>query len=224
VQVRGEDREDLIRRAEPVARRVARRMRRLFEGKIEAEEIDALARLALVEALHSYDGGRAGWEDYVGISVRWAVLSSIRSESHGRAIAARARIFLSVDHIIEEHAARQGDTPLLTYEEQEASLQDLLEAEVGAMAVGILAAGAEIGITSVVATPEEQLARAELQRILAHAIAALDERERTLVERYFFGDETITAIAGGIGLSKSRAGKVLEGAVQTLRAALMNTR
>lgn len=203
-----------------MARRVSRRMRRLFGGMIEAEEFDALARLAIAEALHSYDGARSRWEDYVGMCARWTIFHGIRVETHGRLIASRARIFLTVDYVINEHAAHAETTRLLTDEEQEASLDALLEAEAGAMAVSILAVGREAAITSVVATPEEQFARVETQRILAEAIAELSARERTLIERYFFGDETITAIAGDIGLSKSRAGKVLESAIKSLRQTL----
>jgi RNA polymerase sigma factor (sigma-70 family) len=74
--------------------------------------------------------------------------------------------------------------------------------------------------------PEEALAAAELEavrlRSLNRALAALDEREQTLVRQHLYTDDkqTLAEVGRGLGISRQRAAQILEGARQKLRSNL----
>jgi RNA polymerase sigma factor for flagellar operon FliA len=88
-----------------------------------------------------------------------------------------------------------------------------------AMAVVALEDDAE-GLGGVGLSPEEMLARAELQAIVRQIVAELPEPERELVERHHFRGETLDQAAAVVGRDKFWAKRVEARAMKKIQAEL----
>jgi len=92
------------------------------------------------------------------------------------------------------------------------------------MTVGAVAAESAAGSAEgEAATPEDLVANAELSDRLRAIVAELPDRERAIIERHYFGDETLEAAAASIGLSKSWGSRLHARAIESIARALSKT-
>jgi RNA polymerase sigma factor for flagellar operon FliA len=69
-------------------------------------------------------------------------------------------------------------------------------------------------------SPEDLFANAERRALLRELVAQLPDRERKVVESYYFGERTLKEIAAGLGATESWASRVLARAVDTIHREL----
>jgi RNA polymerase sigma factor for flagellar operon FliA len=113
----------------------------------------------------------------------------------------------------EEDAAH----PTTTSEAADARLTSYLAGIATAMAVGSIASardGAEIAAAS--ATPEELAIDVELLARVKAILETLPQAERTLIERHYFGEETLDQAAASLGLSKSWGSRLHARAIEAI--------
>jgi RNA polymerase sigma factor FliA len=72
-------------------------------------------------------------------------------------------------------------------------------------------------------SPERALMRGERARYLHEAIRALPDRLDEVIERNFFGDESLTDIAEDLGVTLSRVSQMRARALTLLHAAMSET-
>ena len=70
------------------------------------------------------------------------------------------------------------------------------------------------------ALPDEQYELTELSRMIKEAIAKLPQKERTIVEYRFYRNMQVKEIATVVGLSSSRVTRIIQSALNTVRAYL----
>ena len=70
--------------------------------------------------------------------------------------------------------------------------------------------------------PCQAASDAELRRILAEAIAALPEREQTVLRQYYFEELTLKQIAERLGVTESRICQIHTQATRKLRQSLIH--
>jgi len=70
------------------------------------------------------------------------------------------------------------------------------------------------------ALPDEQYELTELNRLITEAIAKLPQKERTIVEYRFYRNMQVKEIATVVGLSSSRVTRIVQSALNSVRAYL----
>ena len=189
------------------------------------------AHVALVEVAKRFDpGAGASFATYALARLQGAVLDELRSgDWASRSVRAAAR---RTDAAADALTVNLGRPP--TKEELAASLGvgrsdlDALQVDVHrAVMVSIDAEtgadGTSLDLPDTGESPERALLRGERARYLHDAIRALPDRLDEVIERNFFGDESLTDIAEDLGVTLSRVSQMRARALTLLHAAMSET-
>jgi RNA polymerase sigma factor for flagellar operon FliA len=114
----------------------------------------------------------------------------------------------------EEDAASRATTP----EAADARLGTYLAGIATAIAMGTMIAAPRANVDSDGrdVTPEDLVGNAELLARVRTIVSRLPDAERTLIERHYFGDETLDQAAASLGLSKSWGSRLHARAIETI--------
>src|SRR4051794_16686925 len=197
-------------------------------GHVSRDDLLSCAHVALVEVARRFDpSAGASFATYALARLQGAVLDELRSgDWASRSVRAAAR---RTDAAADALAISLGRPP--TKEELAASLGvgrsdlDTLQMDVHrAVMVSIDAdsggEGSSIDLPDTGDSPERALLRNERARTLHDAIRALPDRLDEVVERNFFGDESLTDIARDLGVTLSRVSQMRARALTLLHAAM----
>ena len=195
----------------PVARQLARQLGALSEE----EELAAVGNVALTEIVRAFDPARGIFSAFARARLRWAMLDSVRRETHGRMFSSRALALAAQERIAREKADDAPD-PAAAEEAHVKRLRGVLAAQAAAMVTALAAPFADeptgTGEHWVAPrgakmprdpSPEDILLRARQGEALKSSIAALDPRHRDIIERHYFAGERFDRIAEQLGVSKS---------------------
>jgi RNA polymerase sigma factor for flagellar operon FliA len=214
------DTDPLLQEGLALAEALARRMHHKLGGAIDREELLAIARPTLIEAVREHDPSRAPFAPYVVMRMKWAMLTEARRLRRRKKVARRAAACAALE-LLADHDAREPEAraTLGTEADYQADLSKFLAERAGAMVLGLTSVP-EIDRDAEPDTPEARLANEQLRREVRSAVEALPDRQRALVERYYFGGETFEAIATDLGISKSWASRVHAQAMSALAGKL----
>ena len=198
---------------------------------VNRDDLLSCAHIALVEVARRFDpAAGASFSTYALARLQGAVLDELRSgDWASRSVRAAAR---RTDAAADALAMTLGRPP--TREELAASLGvgraelDSLQVDVHrAVMVSIDAEtgpdGGSLDLPDTGESPERALLRGERARYLQDAIRALPDRLDEVVERNFFGDESLTEIADSLGVTLSRVSQMRARALVLLHAAMKQT-
>jgi RNA polymerase sigma factor for flagellar operon FliA len=196
-------------------------------GHVNREDLLSCAHVALVEVARRFDpSAGASFATYALARLQGAVLDELRSgDWASRSVRAAAR---RSDAAADALTIALGRPP--TKEELAASLGvarsdlDSLQIDVHrAVMVSIDAEsgdGTSLDLPDTGESPERAVLRGERARYLLEAIRALPDRLDEVVERNFFGDESLTDIAEDLGVTLSRVSQMRARALTLLHAAM----
>jgi RNA polymerase sigma factor for flagellar operon FliA len=197
-------------------------------GHVSRDDLLSAAHVALVEVAKRFDpAAGASFATYALPRLQGAVLDELRSgDWASRSVRAAAR---RTDAAADALAIRLGRPP--TRDELATDLGvglgelDALQVDVHrAILVSIDAdaggEGTSIDLPDAADSPERALMRSERARTLHDAIRALPDRLDEVVERNFFGDESLTEIAQDLGVTLSRVSQMRARALTLLHAAM----
>lgn len=200
-------------------------------GHVSRDDLVSCAHVALVEVAKRFDpNAGASFATYALARLQGAVLDELRSgDWASRSVRAAAR---RTDAAADALTVSLGRPP--TKEELAASLGvgrtelDALQVDVHrAVMVSIDAEtgadGTSIDLPDTGDSPERVLMRGERARYLHDAIRALPDRLDEVIERNFFGDESLTDIADDLGVTLSRVSQMRARALTLLHAAMSET-
>jgi RNA polymerase sigma-B factor len=224
------ERQRLILRHLPLARRLARRY---AHSRDSQEELDQVASLGLIKAIDRYEPER-------GVSLTSFAVPTILGElkRHFR----DTRWALHVPRDLQERAQRvEAELDRLTSELGRAptraeladavgvSVEEVVEAReafsgydaasLDAPAFGADDADDAATTGDMIAVDERGYALAEEWAALAPALAELSERDRLALRLRFFEDMTQSQIAARLGVSQMHVSRILRAALDSLRAA-----
>jgi len=212
--------DDVIETSMEVLERVAGHMAGRFGSQIQREDLLSIGHLALMDILKRYDPEQSALEPFLWARLKWAMLDGVRKQTHGRYIKSRAAAMRTSGHLTE---AKEAEPPPEQGPLSEAShavvLRETLRDHALAMGVKLMAApaGGDTAVTNSSQNPERLTQRRILLDALQQAVDELDdERQRELVERHYFGGESLAAIGADLGLSKSWASRLHASAVRRL--------
>jgi RNA polymerase sigma factor for flagellar operon FliA len=195
---------------------------------VSREDLLSCAHVALVEVAKRFDpSAGATFATYALARLQGAVLDELRSgDWASRSVRAAAR---RTDAAADALTISLGRPP--SREELAASLGvprtelDNLQVDVHrAVMVSIDAEsgadGTSLDLPDTGESPERAVLRSERARYLHEAISALPDRLDEVVERNFFGDESLTDIAEDLGVTLSRVSQMRARALTLLHAAM----
>lgn len=207
--------EALVKEALPAVSGVAQKLARQLGVLGETEELEAVGRAALMEIAVSFDPSRGVFLPFARVRLRWAMLDSVRRETHGRMFSARACALAAAERVARVAVDGSPD-PTLPESSHALHLRRVLAAQAAAMVTAIAAPFADeptgTGEHRVAPKavrlgrdpgPEEILSLARQARALREAVDALEPRARSIIERHYFGGERFDRIAQDLGVSKS---------------------
>ncbi|MEX5720727.1 sigma-70 family RNA polymerase sigma factor [Geodermatophilus maliterrae] len=197
-------------------------------GHVSRDDLLSCAKLALVEVARRFDpAAGATFATYALPRLQGAVLDELRSgDWASRSVRAAAR---RTDAAADALTIRLGRPP--TREELAESL-GMRRGELEALQVDVHRAvmvsidaessgdGGSLDLPDPGESPERALLRGERSRYLQDAIRALPDRLDEVVERNFFGGESLTDIAADLGVTLSRVSQMRARALTLLHAAM----
>jgi RNA polymerase sigma factor FliA len=204
---------------------IARKVKKTLGASIEYDDLVAYGSKGLVEAADRYDA-RPGvaFTTFAYYRIRGAMFDGLRTMGwYSRADYARYRAEERANEYLQSHADREGEAAAPAGRAADA-------AETLAAVAQVLSGVASVHITSLeaastvadetFAAPDAALDTGRLGRRVREALTRLPEKERRLMEMYYFGEKTLEEAGGELGLSKSWACRLHARAVSLLREAL----
>ena len=208
-------------------------------GHVDAADLAQAGMFGLLEAVERYDPGRCPrFENYAVSRIRGSVLDELRAQDWApRSVRSRAREIARAVERLEGREQRSCSDAELADElgmdtgELHAAFFRIAMTSVAALDE-LVAAGragdAGTGATSLADSlrdadaedPMSALETSETRRLLAEAVGQLAERDRTVVDLYYFEDLTLAEIGRVLGVTESRVCRLHTRAVLRLRTRL----
>jgi RNA polymerase sigma factor FliA len=205
---------------------LARKVKKTLGAAIDIEDLVGYGSKGLVEAAERFDPRHGvAFSTFAYYRIRGAMYDGLRTMGwYSRADYARYRAEERANEYLRTHAERDG----AAREQGGAPAADVEKtlAEVGEILSGI----ATIHITSLEAAshvaddrlpaPDVAVETRRMSGRLREALATLPEKERRLMELYYFADKNLEEAGAELGLSKSWACRLHARAVDLLRDAV----
>ncbi len=186
------------------ARQVARR---IVAPSVTLDDLRSFGQEGLLQAARTFDESRGvPFRRWANLRIRGAMIDGVRQwGSLPRRVYRELRAVAAADRLQEAYDEEDAANPLATPEGADARLTSYLAGIATAIAAGTMVAAprGSIDPEGRDATPEDLVGNAELIARVKAIVARLPDAERTLVERHYFGDETLDQAAASLGLSKS---------------------
>lgn len=195
---------------------------------VSRDDLLSCAHVALVEVARRFDpSAGASFATYALARLQGAVLDELRSgDWASRSVRAAARrtdaaadaltVALGRPPTREEIADNLG----IDRRELDALHVDVHRAVLVSIDAETDAGGGPIDLPDSGDSPERAVLRGERARTLHEAIRALPDRLDEVIERNFFGDESLTDIAQDLGVTLSRVSQMRARALTLLHAAM----
>lgn len=209
---------------------IARKVKKTLNAAIEIDDLVGYGSKGLVEAAERFDARHGvAFTTFAYYRIRGAMYDGLRAMGwYSRADYARYRAEERANEYLRNRADREGAAQVGTASQAGAVKADAEStlAEVNEILSGI----ATVHITSLEAAstvPDESLPAPDvavesrrMSRRVREAVAALPDKERRLMELYYFADKNLEEAGAELGLSKSWACRLHARAVDLLRQAM----
>jgi RNA polymerase sigma factor for flagellar operon FliA len=215
---------------------IARKVKKTLGAAIELDDLVGYGSKGLVEAAERFDARHGvAFTTFAYYRIRGAMYDGLRTMGwYSRADYARYRAEERANEYLRNQADREGAAQAGA-PGAEASAPSGAAAPAAALeeAAAILAGVATIHITSLEAAasvadeslpaPDTAVDSGRMSRRVREAVATLPEKERRLMELYYFADKNLEEAGAEMGLSKSWACRLHARAVDMLRQVLGET-
>ena len=224
------DKDELVEKHLPLVQGIARKVKRTLGAAIEVDDLVGYGCKGLVEAAERFDG-RAGvaFTTFAYYRIRGAMYDGIRAMGwYSRADYARYRAEERTNQYLQTQADQEGAARAQNPGAAGSARPDAGEAL--ANVAEVLSGIATIHITSIEAAsrvadeslpaPDAAVDTVRLSRRVREALTRLPEKERQLMQLYYFADKNLEEAGAELGLSKSWACRLYARAVDLLRQAM----
>ena len=210
------DRDTLIMQHYPMVRRISYRMARRLPRYVDVEDLVNIGMLGLIDAVDRFEPGRApSFSAYARIRVQGAIVDEMRKNDWvPRSVRDRAERLEETRHILKQQLGRAAK-PEEVADYLGVSVERLHElhrtADVRVL-VSMEDGGDDEGtVGDTIATEadtDEDLTRRLFGEKIREVVDTLPERERAIVEMYYYRDLTFKEIAGVLGVTESRVSQL----------------
>lgn len=225
----GDIREKLILEYAPLVKVVAGRLSMYLGYNVEYEDLVSYGIFGLIDAIDKYDCNMPNkFETYASLRIRGAILDQIRKMDWiPRTIRQKQKQIDAVSKEIEATYGRNAtqeeiaehlgitDDEYLNWQSQMkvtnvVSLNEYMEQ------------GSDVpngrNASSYFAQPEEVLEESELKEVLKDALELLTEKEKRVIELYYYEELTLKEISAILEVSESRISQLHTKALQKMKA------
>lgn len=226
-------REEVICSNVHIVKFVVGRITSQLPANIDREDLVSAGILGLIKAVDRFDPGRGvKFETYATTVVRGEVMESLRAKDWApRSMRRKLRQLAEVVNQLEARLLRApeeeevAEAMEMSLAEYHHFLSDASTASVGSLEELLVGEEPAEGATYGPGEPSESFAdplaileRSEMRRLVAQAVAALPERERTIISLYYEQELTLKEIGEIMGVTESRICQIHTQACARLRA------
>lgn len=228
-----EVREKLILEYAPLVKLVAGRLSMYLGYNVEYDDLVGYGIFGLIDAIDKFDSMKAvKFETYASLRIRGAILDQIRKMDWiPRTIRQRQK---KIDAAIKEVEVVKGRNAT---DEEIAAVLGISGEELGdwqsQMKVTNLISlnefmeqGSEIpqdnNRNAHFDSPEEAIEKEELKKVLSESLELLTEKERRVIELYYYEDLTLKEISNILEVSESRISQLHTRALQKMKTKMGN--
>jgi RNA polymerase sigma factor for flagellar operon FliA len=204
---------------------LARKVKRSLGGTMDLEDLVGYGSKGLVEAAERFDPRHGvSFTTFAYYRIRGAMYDGLRTMGwYSRADYARYRAEERANEYLRSQADREGaakadGSPPGAVAETLAGVGEILSG-IATVHITSLEAAAKVADERLPA-PDLAVESGRMSRRVRDAVATLPEKERRLMELYYFADKTLEEAGAELGLSKSWACRLHARAVDLLRTAL----
>jgi len=178
----------LLEEYRPLVQKIAGGFQRRLPRHVLREDLVAAGMAGLWDAIRKHgDGADEGFEWYVRVRIRGAILDELRSQDW---LSRRARA--------AAEATGQSIPPHVVH------LDDMREPE-------------QARCLATHSTGDNEMAQRDQRAALARAVSQLPERERMIVSEHYFGDVKFKCLSERLGVSEPRVSQLHARAMKLLR-------
>jgi RNA polymerase sigma factor for flagellar operon FliA len=221
------ERDRLIEQHLSLVQAIAGKLKRTLGRSIDFEDLVGYGSKGLIEAAERFDPRQgATFSTFAYYRIRGAMLDGLRTMGwYSRADYARYRAEERANEYLQNLAERagaaEGAGPAQPRPEGAAALGDIAEILGGVAAIHITSLEAAARVADErLPPPDEDAERRQAGSRLRTALEQLPDRERKLMELYYFAEKNLEEAGAELGLSKSWACRLHARAVSLLRDAL----
>jgi RNA polymerase sigma factor for flagellar operon FliA len=210
--------------------RMASLLKRQVKTKLSKEELLSFGREGLLRAARAFDPERGvPFQCWAALRVRGAMIDGVRASgdlprrAYQKLRALQAADALQDALVAEDVGRASSESAIAADARLDAYLADMATV----MAVRLVSRTSQRdldGVPDVDATPEDDLAEAEIRHALTEAITELPAPERTMMQRHYFDDVSLDEAARELGLSRSWGSRLHARAVEMVRRNLKRRR
>ncbi|HEY0094824.1 MAG TPA: sigma-70 family RNA polymerase sigma factor [Archangium sp.] len=219
----GEDKKVLLEKYGPYVRSLASTVRRQFSAQLELDELIAYGQIGLLEAADRFDPKvGANFLTFAHYRIKGAIYDGLRKmgvlkggDARGAYMGERATAYLGNLSDREQGGGNRGGSI-------DDDVMEISNAVAGlAMVFATSLEGADTLGFSDESLPVDQRLELEQQRVrLRAAIEKLPEKEKRLLQGYYFQGKTLEEAGAEIGQSKSWASRLHARAIERLKELL----
>lgn len=223
-----EVREKIILEYAPLVKVVAGRLSMYLGYNVEYEDLVSYGIFGLIDAIDKYDSMKeVKFETYASLRIRGAILDQIRKMDWiPRTIRQKQK---KIDAVIHEIEAAQGRPA--TDREIAAALgitdEEYVEWQSQMKITGVISLneyleqGSEIpsdrNTSRHFDSPEKVIEQSELAEVLKGSLELLTERERRVIELYYYEELTLKEVSYILGVTESRVSQLHTKALQKMK-------
>jgi RNA polymerase sigma factor for flagellar operon FliA len=221
-------RDRLVKEYFSFVRVIASRLLRSLGPSIDIDELVSYGYKGLLEAADRFDENRGvSFKTFAYYRIRGAMIDALRthfwySRTDYLRFRTQEQTHALMQHYADFEADRAQQTDSTTEEDRRtAALGDLVDilGQIAAIHVTSLEVAVQIADDRVYAA-DDVVEHGDERRRVRRAVATLPEKERRLVELYYFEDKTLEQAGAELGLSKSWTCRLHARAVRLMRDAL----
>lgn len=224
-----EIREKLILEYAPLVKLVAGRLSMYLGYNVEYDDLVGYGIFGLIDAIDKFDSMKAvKFETYASLRIRGAILDQIRKMDWiPRTIRQRQKkIDAAVKEIEAVHGRNATDEEIAVAlnisNEEFTEWQSQMKVTNLVSLNEFMEQGCEVpqenNRNSHFDAPEEVIEKGELKRTLEEALELLTEKERRVIELYYYEDLTLKEISNILEVSESRISQLHTRALQKMKA------
>lgn len=224
-------REKIILEYSPLVKLVAGRLSMYLGYNVEYEDLVSYGIFGLIDAIDKFDCSKAvKFETYASLRIRGAILDQIRKMDWiPRTIRQRQKQIDTVMHQIESETGRAATdeeiaSGLGISDEEYAEWQSKMKITNIVSLNEFLEQGSDVpntpGVSRHFIMPEEAVEQEELKIMLIDSLDLLTEKERKVIELYYYEDLTLKEISHILEVTESRVSQLHTKALQKMKTKL----
>jgi RNA polymerase sigma factor for flagellar operon FliA len=219
------ERDRLVEQHLSLVQGIAAKLKRTLGRSIEFEDLVAYGTKGLLEAAERFDPTQgASFSTFAYYRVRGSMLDGLRTMGwYSRADYARYRAEERANEYLQNQSERDsaGQASGAGRTDAGGALESIADLLGGVATIHITSLEAAAGVADDrLPAPDAGISRVQDKARVRQALQKLPDKERALMEMYYFGDKNLEEAGAALGLSKSWACRLHSRAVDLLRAAL----